>query len=222
METIAVKDIPREMLIGNTLKDELLAEHKLKPTEAGEKNILPSAEDVKHEKNHQNILTGIEAFNNEGLKPTETQEKLVLPGVEDIKTEKTIQGLLRGVTDFENDSLRSVKTREPASPSSILQTELARDSSLSAVSDFDKNKLKKAETEEKNPLPSSEDIAQEMEHMKFKVMIVKDEVCISKILTFYSFQVGIEKFDKSKLSHTETMVKNILPTQEIIAMEKSQ
>ena len=35
-------------------------------------------------------------------------------------------------------------------------------------------------------------------------------------------QVGIEKFDKTKLSHTETLVKNILPTQEVIALEKSQ
>ena len=149
MEAVAVKDIPKEMLIANTLKEQLLADHKLKPTESGEKNILPSAEDVRTEKNHQNILTGIEAFNSEALKQTETQEKLVLPGADDIKAEKTMQGLLKGVTDFENDNLRSVKTREPASPSAILVTELARDSSLSAVSDFDKNKLKKAETAEK-------------------------------------------------------------------------
>ena len=37
------------------------------------------------------------------------------------------------------------------------------------MSDFDKTKLKKAETDEKNPLPSSEAIAQELEHIKFKV-----------------------------------------------------
>ena len=29
-------------------------------------------------------------------------------------------------------------------------------------------------------------------------------------------------FDKTKLSHTETLVKDVLPTQEIIALEKSQ
>merc|ERR1712064_214318 len=131
-----------------------------------EKNVLPSAEDVKSEKNHQNILTGIEAFKSDNLKHTETQEKIILPGAEEIQTEKNIQGLLQGVTGFENEKLKNVKTREPASPSSILQTELARDSSLTAVSDFDKNKLKKAETAEKNPLPSNEAIAQEMEHIK--------------------------------------------------------
>ena len=58
METVAVKDIPREMLIGANLKDELLGDRKLKPTEAAEKNVLPSAEDVKNEKSHRNILSG--------------------------------------------------------------------------------------------------------------------------------------------------------------------
>ena len=86
-----------------------------------------------------------------------------------------------------------MRTREPASPTSILQTELARDSSLKTVSEFDKTNLKKAETLEKNPLPSSEAIAQELEHLKFKA--------------------GIEGYDQSSLSHTTTVEKNTLPTQ---------
>merc|ERR1712025_131688 len=169
MENIAVKDIPQEKLIKNSLKDELLGEHNLKHTEAAEKIVLPTAEDVKTEKNHQNILNGIEAFKCDNLKPTETKEKLVLPGADEIQTEKTMQGLLQGVE--QGVELRTVKTREPASPSSILQVELARDSSLTKVNEFDRATLKKAETAEKNPLPSSEAIAQEMEHIKFKVGI---------------------------------------------------
>ena len=74
-----------------------------------------------------------------------------------------------GVEGFENEKLKTVKTREPVSPSAFMKIELARDSSLTAVSDFDRANLKKAETAEKNPLPSSEAIAQEMEHIKFKV-----------------------------------------------------
>ena len=58
MEAVAVKDIPKEMLIGASLKDELLGDRKLKPTEATEKIVLPSAEDVKNEKSHRNILSG--------------------------------------------------------------------------------------------------------------------------------------------------------------------
>merc|ERR1712029_760712 len=149
METVAIKDIPREMLIGATLKDELLGDRNLRPTEAAEKNVLPTAEDVKSERSHRNILSGIEAFKSDALKHAETKEKLVLPGAEEIQTEKTIQGLLQGVEGFEAEKLRSVKTRQPASPSSILQVELARDSSLTAVNEFDKTSLKPAETAEK-------------------------------------------------------------------------
>ena len=171
--------------------------------------MLPTAEDMKQEKNHQGILTGIEGFTSNSLKPTETKEKVVLPGKEEIKAEKTIQGMLQvcknifyllfdnpflqGVEGFAKDSLKDVRTREPASPTAILQTELARDSSLKTVSEFDKSNLKKAETLEKNPLPSSEAIAQELEHLKFKA--------------------GIEGYDQSSLSHTTTVEKNTLPTQ---------
>merc|ERR1711913_165410 len=195
------KELPKEMLIGDRLKGELLA-GKLKPTDPTEKNVLPTAEDMKQEKNHQGILNGIEGFTSDSLKPTETKEKVVLPGKEEIKAEKTIQGMLQGVEGFAKDSLKDVRTREPASPTAILQTELARDSSLKTVSEFDKSNLKKAETLEKNPLPSSEAIAQELEHLKFKA--------------------GIEGYDQSSLSHTTTVEKNTLPTQEIIALEKSQ
>merc|ERR1712106_892270 len=197
-----VKDLPKELLIADNLKGELLQEHNLKHTEAAEKNSLPTAEDLKQDKDHLNIITGIEGFKSDSLKPTETKEKVILPGEEDIKTEKTHQGLLQGVAGFENEKLKNVKTREPASPSAMMQTEIARDSSISAVSDFDLANLKKAETAEKNSLPSTEAIAQEMEHIKFKD--------------------GIEGYDKTKLSHTETMEKNTLPTKEVIAMEKSQ
>jgi len=82
-----------------------------------------------------------------------------------------------------------------------MQMEKARDNSLAAVTEFDKANLKKSDTQEKNPLPPVEAIAQEMEHIKFKS--------------------GIEGFDKRFLSHAKTVEKNILPTTEIIAQEKS-
>ena len=49
------KDLPK---IADALKGELLQERSLKPTEAQEKNVLPSADDVKQEKTHQNIMSG--------------------------------------------------------------------------------------------------------------------------------------------------------------------
>ena len=53
-----VNEIPKDLLIAEGLKGELLAERTLKPTEAAEKIVLPSADDMKQEKNHENILTG--------------------------------------------------------------------------------------------------------------------------------------------------------------------
>ena len=49
------KEMPK---IAADLKGELLQERSLKPTEAQEKNVLPTADDVKQEKTHQNIMTG--------------------------------------------------------------------------------------------------------------------------------------------------------------------
>ena len=48
-----------------------------------------------------------------------------------------------------------------------------------------------------------------------------DMVGKGQALTF-SAQDGIEGYDKTKLSHTQTMEKNTLPTKEVIALEKSQ
>ena len=53
-----VKDLPKDLLIADGLKGELLKEHNLKPTESTEKNLLPSAEDVQQEKTHLNFLSG--------------------------------------------------------------------------------------------------------------------------------------------------------------------
>ena len=51
-----VKDLPK---IADELKGELMKERSLKPTEAQEKNVLPSAEDLQQEKTHQIFLTGM-------------------------------------------------------------------------------------------------------------------------------------------------------------------
>merc|ERR1712113_101441 len=196
-ESPAVKDLPK---IDDTLKGQLLGSHNLKHQEAAEKNVLPSAQDIKEEKIHENVLTGITGFDQTKLKDVETKEKVVLPDSEQIQTEKTHQNLLHGVEG--GVQLKHVKTREPSTPTSTMQVEIARDSSLAAVNEFDKSQLKMTETAEKNPLPPQEAIIQEKEHTKFKE--------------------GIELFDKRRLSHTETVEKNPLPTKEVIETEKTQ
>lgn len=133
------------------------------------------------------------------LKHTETAEKVSLPTAEDVKQEKTHQALVEGVE--KGVELHHVKTREPASGAEVLRTELAHQTSVKEVGDFDKHKLKKVETNEKNPLPDQDAIRAEAEHEKFKQ--------------------GIESFDKDKLTHASTVEKNTLPTKETIQQEKS-
>ena len=70
-ESPSTKDLPK---IDNSLKGELLKEHNLKATEVNEKVVLPSADDVKQEKNHQGIMEGVEKFSPENLKSVKTRE----------------------------------------------------------------------------------------------------------------------------------------------------
>jgi len=147
----------------STLKEELVKDHELKKTEVSEKNILPSAEDLKAEKVHE--------------------------------------GVLKGVEGFAPDQLKQTKTREAASPLDVAKTELAHQKTADQLKDFDKNKLKHAETQEKNPLPDTDNIKAEAEHNKFKE--------------------GIEGFPKDNLKAAETIEKNTLPTKEDIEQEKA-
>ena len=55
------------------------------------------------------------------------------------------------------------------------------------MGDFDKTKLKKSETDVKNPLPSSEAIAQELEHIKFKVKPNKIDAVFTLFLCFHRY-----------------------------------
>lgn len=82
-----------------------------------------------------------------------------------------------------------------------MKTEIATGATIKAVEGFDQAALKKAETNEKNPLPDKEAIQAEKEHEQFKS--------------------GIEGFDKGKLRESMTVEKNTLPTKETIDQEKA-
>jgi hypothetical protein len=71
MASPCVNDLPK---IANTLKGELEQDHKLKPTEVTEKQVLPTADDVKAEKTHQGLIQGVEKFSADQLKQTKTRE----------------------------------------------------------------------------------------------------------------------------------------------------
>ena len=102
-----------------------------------EKQVLPSAEDLKAEKTHESLLQGVETFSPEKLNPTKTREPA-------------------SATDGNFKSRSFVSDFEKSICFAVLKTEMAHTKSLDAVSKFDKNNLKNVDTQEKNPLPDPE------------------------------------------------------------------
>merc|ERR1712109_281319 len=92
MSSPAVKDLPT---IDNGIKEELVKDHQLKKTSVTEKQVLPSADDIKAEKTHQGIMQGVETFSPNNLKETKTREPQ--SGADLMKTEMAIRSSLQGV-----------------------------------------------------------------------------------------------------------------------------
>ncbi|KAH9394730.1 hypothetical protein TYRP_004787 [Tyrophagus putrescentiae] len=88
MSTPTKEELPR---IADTLKSELVGEHKLKHTVTEEKVVLPSKTEIDQEKGQQELLKSIETFSPEKLNPTSTEEKNPLPTKEVIDAEKQAQ-----------------------------------------------------------------------------------------------------------------------------------
>eukprot|EP00095_Tigriopus_kingsejongensis_P010086 snap_masked-scaffold774_size99688-processed-gene-0.3 protein:Tk10086 transcript:snap_masked-scaffold774_size99688-processed-gene-0.3-mRNA-1 annotation:"ib isoform4" len=103
----AVKDLPK---LQDNIKDEILSPHKLKETHVNEKNVLPSAEDVKQEKTHQSLIQGVETFQSDKLHHVKTREPA--SGADVVKTDMAHQGIVKDVSAFAKDNLKHVKTDE--------------------------------------------------------------------------------------------------------------
>jgi len=118
------------------------------------------------EVSHQEILRSdigqeVAAFNRNELKETSTEEKVVLPGAEDIKQERQHQDLLTGVETGGVGGLKHVETREPTNPLDLARMELTKDQVEEDIQAFDRARLTPVVTEEKQTLPSAEDIKNE-------------------------------------------------------------
>jgi len=85
---------------------------ELNNVEPQEKGVLPTAEDVKEEKQHIAFVESVNCFKTEQLRKTETVEKVVLPNAEDVKLEKTQQNLRIGVESFDKTALKHTDTVE--------------------------------------------------------------------------------------------------------------
>jgi len=111
---------------------------------------------VRQESARTEISDQIQTFDRSELRETDIDEKVVLPGADDIKSEKQhvemLEGLEKGV------ELRHVETVGPTSPIDLAKHELARESMVDNIQEFDRSSLIPVTTEEKNVLPSAEEM----------------------------------------------------------------
>jgi len=131
----------------------------LKPVKTAEP--LSGPEVTRQESLRSGIGEEIQTFNREGLKESETAEKIVLPGAEEIAAEKQHQQHLLGLETGLAEGLKHVETREPSSPVTLAKMELSRDQIDVDIQAFDKARLTPVVTEEKDLLPTAEDIKAE-------------------------------------------------------------
>jgi len=153
-----VEELPK---IEGSLKEELVKQHELKKTEVAEKNVLPSAEDLKAEKTHEGILKGVEGFTPDKLNAVKTRE--AASPLDVAKSELAHQKTGEQLKDFDKANLKHAETQEknPLPDHDNIKAEADHNKFKEGIEGFSKDNLKTAETIEKNTLPTKEIIEQE-------------------------------------------------------------
>jgi len=143
------------------LKEEIEKPSELKHVEVAEKIVLPSAEDLKNEKVHENLQKGIEGFTPDKLKAVKTKEPA--SGADLMKTEIATGATIKAVEGFDAAALKKAETVEKNSlpDQEAIKAEKEHEQFKSGIEGFDKDKLKDVQTMEKNTLPTKETIEQE-------------------------------------------------------------
>lgn len=112
MSAPKLEDLPKVAEVFKSELESFKDGNNLKGTVTQEKNHLPTAEDVAHEKTQQNLISGIETFDSTKLKHAETQEKNPLPDKDAIEQEKGQQNLINGIENFDSTKLKHAVTCE--------------------------------------------------------------------------------------------------------------
>merc|ERR1711892_1340959 len=113
----------------------------------------------KQESMRTSISEELKIFDKTELKLTETVEKVGLPDVEAINPEKQH---LDHLTSLESGvDLKKTETREPLNPLDLAGIEITKDQVEEDIQAFDRARLTPVVTEEKNFLPSADDIKTE-------------------------------------------------------------
>jgi len=120
---------------------------------------LSGPEVSKQESFRSNISEELKTFDKTDLKLTETVEKISLPDVGAISSEKQHMDLLTGLET--GVDLKKTETREPLNPLDLARLEITKDQVEEDIQAFDRARLTPVVTEEKNFLPSTDDIKAE-------------------------------------------------------------
>jgi len=153
-----IKDLPK---VEASLKQAIEKPSELKHVEVEEKIVLPSADDLKAEKTHENLQKGIEGFTPDKLKAVKTKEPAT--GAELMKTELATGATITAVAGFDKGELKKAQTIEKnvLPDQGAIKAEKEHEQFKTGIEGFEKAKLKETATVEKNTLPTSETIAQE-------------------------------------------------------------
>jgi len=120
---------------------------------------LSGPEVSKQESLRTNISEELKIFDKTELKLTETVEKVSLPDVGAITSEKQHIDLLTGLET--GVDLKKTETREPLNPLDLARLEISKDQVEEDIQAFDRARLTPVVTEEKNFLPSADEIKEE-------------------------------------------------------------
>lgn len=120
---------------------------------------LSGPEVSKQESLRTNISEELKTFDKTELKLTETVEKVTLPDAGAITSEKQHLDFLTGLES--GVDLKKTETREPLNPLDLAKLEISKDQVEEDIQAFDRARLTPVVTEEKNLLPSADDIKAE-------------------------------------------------------------
>merc|ERR1719150_2030287 len=123
---------------------------------------LTGIELAMQESMRSNITDELVSFDKSDLKTTDTIEKVSLPDEEVIKSEKQHQDFLTGVQA--GVPLKKTDTREPINPMDLLKLETGKDQVEEEIQAFDRSRLTPVTTEERQYLPTADDIKTEALH----------------------------------------------------------
>merc|ERR1712227_351881 len=118
---------------------------------------MTGVELAKQESYRTSISDELVSFDKSELKPTETIEKVALPDDEVISSEKQHQELITGVQA--GVDLKKTDTREPINPLDLAKLETSKDQVEEEIQAFDRSRLTPVVTEERNFMPTAEELS---------------------------------------------------------------